>query len=63
MKLYYFNNNRWNIYYFQHFETTGSSGDNMYTGKIGIDEVEIDQWNLLENMVQFNKKTRTGKRR
>ena len=34
---------------FQHFKTTRS-----YTGKITIDEAEMDQSNLLENIVKFN---------
>ena len=43
---------------FQHFETTRSFGDNSYTGKIIIDEAEMDQSNLLENTVKFNNKSR-----
>ena len=35
-----------------------SSGDSIYTGKITIDERDIDQSNLLENMVKFNNKSR-----
>ena len=33
-------------------------GDNIYTGKINIDLVEMDQSNLLENMVEFKDKSR-----
>ena len=46
------------IYDFQQFEMIRSFGDNIYTGQISIDEAEMDQSNLLENMVQFNNKTR-----
>ena len=31
-------------------------GDDIYSDKINIDEAEINQSNLLENMVKFNKK-------
>ena len=41
-------------YDFQQYETIRSFGDNIYTGKINIDEAEIDQ----KNIVQFNKKSR-----
>ena len=33
------------------------NGDNIYTGKINIDEAEMDQSSLLENMVIFNNKS------
>ena len=33
------------------------NGDNIYTGKINIDEADMDQSNLLENMVIFNYKS------
>ena len=33
-------------------------GDHIYTGKINIDKAEIDQNILLENMVDFNDKSR-----
>ena len=36
------------IYDFQQYETIRSFGDNIYTGKINIDEAEIDQSNLLK---------------
>ena len=32
--------------------------DNIYTGKINIDEAEMDQRNLLKNIVEFNNKSR-----
>ena len=39
--------------------------ESIYTGKINIDEAEMDQTNLLENMVYFDNKSRpknkTGK--
>ena len=43
---------------FQHFKTTRSFADNSYTGKITIDEAEMDQSNLLENIVKFNNNSR-----
>ena len=35
-----------------------SFGDNIYTGKININEADMDQTNLLENMVEFKSKSR-----
>ena len=35
-------------------------GDYIYTGKISIDEAEMDQSNLLKNMVEFNDKSRSS---
>ena len=46
------------IYDFQQFETIRSFGVHIYTGKINIDEAEMDQSNLLENMVKSNDKSR-----
>ena len=43
---------------FEQFDKIRSFGDNIYTGKINIDEAEMDQTNLLENMVEFNDKSR-----
>ena len=43
------------IYDFQQFETIASFGDNIYTGKISIDEAEMGQINILKNRVEFNK--------
>ena len=43
------------IFGFQQFETIKSFGDSIYTDKINIDGAEIDQNNLLENFVNFNK--------
>ena len=45
-------------YDFQQFETTTSFGDNIYTGKISINEAKIDQTNSLEKRIEFNNKTR-----
>ena len=39
------------IYDFQQLETIRSFGDNIYTGKISIDEGEMDQSNLSGNML------------
>ena len=44
------------IYQFQQIEAIRSFGDNIYTGKIIIDEAERDQSNILENMPEFNNK-------
>ena len=53
------------LFDFQQFETIRSFGDSIYTGKINIDEPEMDQSNLLENIVKFNNKfkpkTKEGK--
>ena len=40
---------------------TRSFGDNNCTGKISIDEAEMNESNLWERMVQFNNKTRPRK--
>ena len=40
------------------YETIRSFGDGIYTGKIKIDEAEIDQNNILKNIVEFNNKSR-----
>ena len=37
--------------------------DNVYAGKISIDEAEMDQSNLLKNVLEFNVKSRPRKRR
>ena len=44
-------------YDFQQYETISSFGESIYGGKIDIDEAEMDQSNLLENVVKFNKKS------
>ena len=46
------------IYDFQQYETTRSFGDNIYTGKINVDEAEMDQSNIIKNIVEFNYKSR-----
>ena len=46
------------MYDFQQFETIRSFGDSIYTGKISIDEAEMDQTNLLENLEKFHNKSR-----
>ena len=43
---------------FQQYEAIRSFGESIYTGKINIDENEMDQINLLENMINFNNKSR-----
>ena len=48
------------MYDFQQLEMKRSFGDYIYTGKISIDEAEMDQSNLLENMVEFNDKSRSS---
>ena len=47
-----------NIYGIQQFETRRCFDDNIYTGEISINEVEMDQANLQENMIEFNNKSR-----
>ena len=49
-------------YDFQQYETIKSFDENIYTGKINIDEAEMDQNNLLENMVEFNEISRPRKK-
>ena len=51
------------IYDFQQFETIRSFGDNVYTGKISIDEAENDRANLVEKMVKLNNKTRPKRKK
>ena len=46
-------------YGFQQFETIRSFSDNIYTGKITINEAERDQRNLLENMLELNYKSKS----
>ena len=41
---------------------TKSFGESIYTGKINIDEAEMNQRNLLENMVKFDEKSRPRKK-
>ena len=45
------------IDYFQQYETIRSFGDNIYIDKIGMDEDEMDQINLLENWKEFSQKS------
>ena len=47
---------------FQQFETIRSFGDSIYIGKISIDEADMDQTNLLDNIVDFNNKSRPRSR-
>ena len=49
------------VHDFQQFETIRSFGDNIYIGKIRINEAEMDQSNLLKNIVEFSNKTRPKK--
>ena len=46
------------LYNFQQFETIRFFGDSIYTGKINMDEPEIDQTNLSEIMVKLNNKSK-----
>ena len=41
---------------FQQYEMIRSFGEGIYTGKISIDETEMDQTNLLKNLLEFNEK-------
>ena len=45
-------------YFFQQFQAIRSFGDNIYNDRINIDEAEMDQIHLLENMVEFNNKSK-----
>ena len=45
-------------YDFKQFEKIRFFGDNIYTGKVNIDEAEMNQSNLLENVVKFNNNSR-----
>ena len=47
------------MYDFQQSETVRSFGDNIYTGKITINKVDRDQSNVLENMIEFNNRSRS----
>ena len=47
------------MYDFQQYKMIRSFGENISTGKINIDEVEMDQSSLIENMVKFNNKSRS----
>ena len=42
---------------FQPFETVKYFGDSIYTGKISMDEADMDQTNQLEKMIKFNNKS------
>ena len=45
------------------FEVIRYFGDNIYTGKISMDEAEMGQSNLLKDMVEFNDKSRPRKKK
>ena len=47
------------LYNFPQFETIRSFRDSIYTGKINIDEAEMDQSNLSENIVKSNNKSKS----
>ena len=47
------------LYDFQKFEAIISFGDSIYTGKIDMNEPEMDQTNLLENMKKINNKSKS----
>ena len=48
---------------FKQYETAKYFGESIYTGKINIEEAEMNQPNLLENMVNFKSrpKNKEGK--
>ena len=50
-------------YHFQHHQTTRPFGKSIYTAKIYIHEAKMDQSNLLENMIEFNEKSRPRKKK
>ena len=43
---------------FLQYEMIRSSPSSIFTGKINIDEAEMDQSNLLKNLVEFNNTSR-----
>ena len=45
-------------YDLQQYETIRLFLESIYTGKINIDEAEMDQTNLLENLAKFDNKSR-----
>ena len=45
-------------YDFQQYEMIRSFGESIYSGRISINEADMDQTNLLENMVKFSNKSR-----
>ena len=45
-------------YDFQQYKTIRSFGESIYTGKINIDEAEMDQRILFKNLVEINDKSR-----
>ena len=47
------------MYDFQQYKMIRGFGESIFTGKINIDEAEMDQSNLIENMVKFNNKSRS----
>ena len=51
------------IYDFQKYETIRSFGENIYPGKINVDEAEMDQSNLLKNLEEFSEKSRARTRK
>ena len=50
----------WNkkLYEFQQYDTIRPFGDNIYTGKISIDEAEMNQTNIFKNWKEFSRKSR-----
>ena len=51
------------IYDFQQHETIRYFGENIYPGKINVDEAEMDQSNLLKILEEFSKKARARTRK
>ena len=49
-------------YGFQQYKPIKSFGQNIYTRKINLVEAEEDQSNLLNNLVEFNNKSRARAR-
>ena len=45
-------------YDFQQYETIRTFGDSIYNGKTSRDEAEMDQTNLLDNLKDFNDRSR-----
>ena len=49
-------------YDFQQYENIRLFGDSIYTGKINIDEADMDDSYLLENIVKFNNNNKSRPR-
>ena len=60
-KIYIYKTNKY-TYDFQQYENIRLFGDSIYTGKINIDEADMDDSYLLENIVKFNNNNKSRPR-